>query len=99
MLSIEPDGGTIVRLRGEVDLSTADALYAAVAPYAETDSFSLDLSGVTFLDSQGIRALLLVSRLREGRPVRLVSPTRAVMRVFEICGLASAPQFIIDSAA
>ena len=58
------DGDAVVTVLGEVDMATADQLRAAVTEAMTTwgGTVVVDLSGVTFLDSQGIRALLLVHK-------------------------------------
>jgi anti-anti-sigma factor len=78
----ERDGTTLVlvRARGEVDLSTADDLAATLRsrPCADSDAVVLDLSEVPFMDSSGLKVLLIHADgngsmsliLRPGSPVR-----------------------------
>src|SRR5262249_14191684 len=61
---------TRLSLSGEVDLSTVDALQTQIAASVEAEgvaSVIIDLSGVTFLDSSGISALLKGRRLADDR--------------------------------
>lgn len=50
----------------------------------------LDLSGVTFVDSTGLRSLLAASRRAQidGRRLRLVNPSQVVRRLLEITATA-----------
>jgi anti-sigma B factor antagonist len=80
----------VVRVDGEIDLDTANDLSAvALAAMREIGpSLVLDLSGVTFMDSTGLKVLLAVHRRAElagGRMV-LAGPTRSVNRVVTITG-------------
>ena len=85
-LSIDSDG-TLV-LRGEIDSYTAPDLAAQLAgePPVET----VDVAGVTFIDSSGLRALVEAHQARIVAGSRLVlrSPSAAVQRLLEISGLA-----------
>ena len=82
------DGRTTVVVRGEVDMSTADAMFQAVVGDG-AGSALLDLRGVTFFDSAAIHALI---RLAERYPGALeVIPSSPVHRVLEISGLAGQP--------
>ncbi|MFC5728866.1 MULTISPECIES: STAS domain-containing protein [Nocardioides] len=86
------DSTTIVRVRGEIDLSNAaevrDAIGAAV-PDATT-SIVLDLSDTAYLDSAGIAMIFrLAERLGYNRQeLRLVvppdAPIRAVIRLTQM---------------
>jgi anti-sigma B factor antagonist len=74
--------GQIV-VTGEIDLASAAAFRPVML--ASTDPIALDLTGVTFMDSAGVRLLLLA---REVRPVRIVAVSPAVSRVLELLGLS-----------
>ena len=77
-----------VVVSGEVDMSTADAMFEAATP-ARARSASLDLTAVTFFDSAAIHALI---RLNERYPDGLeVVPSAQVLRVLDISGLSSQP--------
>jgi anti-anti-sigma factor len=56
----DADGGLRVRLRGELDLATAGRLQAVLAEPA-APSVVVDLRGLTFMDSTGVRVLLQAS--------------------------------------
>jgi anti-sigma B factor antagonist len=81
----------VVSIGGEIDPGTAGELSdAALTAMQEIGpSLVLDLSGVTFMDSTGLKVLLAVhqrARLAGGRLV-LAAPTRSVLRVVDITGL------------
>ena len=69
------DGVDVVQVEGEVDLTNADAIRQAVEA-TRSASVVLDLAGIAFLDSSGIRAIDLGHRrLRsERRSLLIVSP-------------------------
>jgi anti-anti-sigma factor len=89
--SVEPSGERRYRLRGELDLATTATLERELAGVVDTPGdVTLDLSALTFLDSSGIRSLLvLCGRLSEGRIV-LDRPTPPVLRVLELLGVERA---------
>jgi anti-anti-sigma factor len=87
----------VAHVRGEVDLSNAESVLEECLEAAIRNSgpgLVLDLSGVTYIDSSGIRTLFeLVDRLDAlGKLVRVVVPEESsIKRVLE---LANAPQTI-----
>lgn len=83
--SISQDGALL--LVGEIDSYTAPELEAMLAE--RPDGCIVDLAGVAFIDSSGLRVIVEAHRQREGRGgVTLRSPNPAVQRVFEISGIA-----------
>ena len=76
-----------LRLVGELDVQSAPQLDAALEPL-DGAAIDVDLSGVTFADSSGLRALVRAKRNHHG--VRLVRPTPALARLVEITGLTDA---------
>jgi anti-sigma B factor antagonist len=76
----------VVAPAGEIDLATVDVLWAEIeAASGETDALVLDLRGVTFIDSAGLRLVLQTSRGVERFSV--VRGPREVQRVFDLVGL------------
>jgi anti-sigma B factor antagonist len=74
-----------LKLAGELDMATAEELLAAIRDQAGDDVVILDFSGVSFMDSSGLRALLEAARDREGdSAVAIVDPTPQVRRVLDI---------------
>jgi anti-sigma B factor antagonist len=75
---------------GELDMSTAADLRQAVAEALrmEPPDVELDLAGVSFADSAGIRCLLMcrAAAERAGSRIRLSHPRPEVHRVLELTG-------------
>jgi anti-anti-sigma factor len=84
---VTEDAVTVV-VTGEVDMSTADAMFRAATP-AGVRHATLDLTAVTFFDSAALHALI---RLNERFPGGLkVHPSAQVARVLDISGLGEQP--------
>ena len=82
------DDRVIVTVTGEVDMSTADAMFLT-ATQDNAVRATIDLRAVTFFDSAAIHALL---RLAEHYGDDFdVLPSAQVRRVLEISGLATQP--------
>lgn len=86
------DGVTILRAEGEIDLVNAHELAAALADAAAFGgALTVDLTGVPFMDSTGLRALIETrERLAAaGRPPLLVRVQEggSVARLLELVGL------------
>jgi anti-sigma B factor antagonist len=75
---------------GELDLGTAPALREASTRELSADAelIVLDLSGVTFMDSSGLHALIDASRALRGRLRVVLGPVAA--RVVNIAGIGAA---------
>ena len=78
-------------LSGELDVATASAWAGELRSYsaARTGNILLDCAAVTFIDSSGLRALVVISKqLREaGRTMQLVNPPPFFRRRLEVAGL------------
>lgn len=83
----DPTGTPIVTVSGDLDISNADALDAAVTSITATSPERLifDLSGLRFIDSAGITVLL--GAAAKVNDVRIRKPSPAVRRVVELTGL------------
>lgn len=86
------DGATaVVELDGELDLNGVDVLTAAVGDLLGEPprSIAVDAAGLTFIDSAGLRALLVAQRDAEaaGTVLGLVKSSQSVDRVLEMTGL------------
>jgi anti-anti-sigma factor len=81
-ITVTEDG---YRLEGELDMATAggltDLLLTAVD---DDDPIVLDFSGVQFMDSSGLRALLQAARSDDCGPVVVKDPSPQVRRLLEI---------------
>jgi anti-sigma B factor antagonist len=89
--SVVLHGNAVIRLRGELDLDTADRfgeatqlVYAAGVP-----TLLVDLSELDFIDSSGLREVVVAHRrqVEIGGGVVLHAPNDRVRRVLEIVGL------------
>ena len=78
-------------LTGELDLASATTLEARVAELCADGASEvvLDLSGLTFIDSTGLRTILAGMKLCEEhqRGFWLIPGPSAVQRLFELSGL------------
>ena len=105
-LSVETTrGGTVavVAPSGELDLSGAAVLQAELdrlAGDADLGAVVLDLRGLEFVDSSGLRLVVLADmRAREtGRRFALVRGSDTVHRVFEITRMSERLHFVDDPA-
>jgi anti-sigma B factor antagonist len=79
-------------LRGELDAATAEQLEAVVqeALLGSSGAFLVDLSGLEFMDSGGVNALLRTRALlgREERALAVICPPGPARRVLEVIGVA-----------
>jgi anti-sigma B factor antagonist len=101
LLSIEHGSGLCaVRFEGELDLVTAPALlaHAREAEGGQATTIEVELSGVTFIDSVGIKALLLIHRraVQRGTSVRIVVREEPVGRVLRTTGLDQVLQPLVE---
>jgi anti-anti-sigma factor len=81
-----------VVLRGVLDYATEFETRCALTEAVESDArvVVVDCGDVTFIDSCGLRALLVarVTLTAEGRRFRIEDPSIATRRVVEMAGLA-----------
>ena len=86
----DPSGAVRVALFGELDISTAAEFDAHIPEMLQPGrSVVIDMAGISFLDSTGIRSLLLAKREMESNNVSVALrnwPPR-VLRVIEAAGL------------
>lgn len=81
----------MVRVKGELDMSTAPSLAHALADAGPADAtVVVDLSAVAFLDSSAIGTLITAGRARNeaGGRLQIGGRSAIVERVLEITGLA-----------
>jgi anti-anti-sigma factor len=87
------DGDTVtIALASELDLSTSDEFEEQLIAQGSAEGVAhivVDLSGVPFLDSAGINALLKVRRWADAnqRTVRVVGADGLVREVLELTGV------------
>jgi anti-anti-sigma factor len=87
-------------LVGELDLATSAILTERLAPLAAEDGdLRLDLSELAFIDSSGIRSLLILSESLGSRGLLVLqSPAEPVMRTLELVGIGQAENIEISKA-
>ena len=86
----DSDQGPVLRVRGEIDLATAGELRARIGEHAEDAGGPaiLDVSGVTFIDSTGLKALVgAQADLGGGRRLALQGVPPLFRRVLEMTGM------------
>ena len=91
-LTSERDGEIhSIRLFGELDLATADAVEDELSRVEASDARTIviDLAGLTFMDSTGVRLLVNASaRTRKGgHRLALLRGGAAIQRVLQLTGL------------
>lgn len=83
--------GIVLVLDGELDMTSAPMVEAAVDAVAEdgAEGLSFDLEAVGFIDSSGLRSLLQARQRFGDRSdsVTLVSPQRSALRLLEVAGV------------
>jgi anti-sigma B factor antagonist len=99
LASSHDDGTVRVRIEGELDLTTAQEVEQYLMTLErehQPQTVVLDLSGLRFLDSTGLRLILATdSRARrEGRRLQIVPGPEAVHRVFRIALLDGRLEFV-----
>jgi anti-sigma B factor antagonist len=89
-----PDG-TVVAPRGELDIATQAELRAALEQQAERGAVTLDLSGLRFMDTSGLRLILETAEAsRRGEFTFAVLPgIPVVQRLFEVAGVTELVPF------
>jgi anti-anti-sigma factor len=95
-----PDGSPAIWVDGELDMATAPELAEALGPWRDGQRsdpvLRVDLSGLTFIDSSGLRVLLELCMSPGCHQLVLCAPTAQVRRVFELVDLGNCPGLVID---
>jgi anti-anti-sigma factor len=85
------DGGAVVWASGDVDTNVAETFQDMMLAVMRRHSplLLLDLSGVSFMDCAGLRALLLTQRRAgmRGGSVSLIAESPAVRRIIDLLGV------------
>lgn len=86
------EGATLVFLRGELDLASAEAALDVLVEALRDGDLVIDASELAFIDSSGIRSILEAYReanqgVGEGRSVTVRAPTAQVRRVLQLTGI------------
>jgi anti-sigma B factor antagonist len=85
---VDAAGDPVVVVSGEIDMSNASALSAAVAPIAakQASRLTFDLTDLRFIDSAGIAVMLTAATTTT---VSLRNPSAIVRSVIEATGLST----------
>jgi anti-anti-sigma factor len=101
LLSVEvtrDSGALVIRPIGELDIWTTQMLDAELRKAIATDAREvfLDLGGLSFIDSTGVRLLVLAatSSCRNGSRLRMLRGSAPVDRVLQVSGLDHSLPFI-----
>jgi anti-sigma B factor antagonist len=85
---------------GEIDAHSSESFASALEAAGELSSVvKVDMSGVTFMDSSGLRVLVEAQQRAEagGPTLVLRSPSRQIVRLLDLAGLTET--FEIDAPA
>jgi anti-sigma B factor antagonist len=87
----------VIALAGELDLAGAAKLERELDE-AAAGTLVVDLRGLEFMDSSGLRAIALAARRAQdaGRRFALIPGAAQVMRVFDITRMRERLQFVAD---
>ncbi len=97
-----PDDRThILRVRGELDLATADRLWrlGRTAIGRKARCLLLDLAGLSFCDARGLSALVRIANAADAAGCRygLIAPQPLVAKILRITGLHNRLQVFATS--
>ena len=99
-LYIDSVGGSppVLLVRGEVDIANAPELGSALTEALSTNAaVTVDMSGVTFIDAAGARAIVRAAESMNGSgPLTLVNAAR-VERLFKLVGLDGIPSIVFSA--
>lgn len=87
----------VLHLSGELDLAYEDDLLAAFQGWGGGDRLVLDLSGLAFIDSTGIRALATIAKEIGAALIVLRAPAPAVRTVLDLVGIEAWPNVSIEA--
>jgi anti-anti-sigma factor len=91
----ESAGEVVLELAGEFDLTGVDRFEQAVADIAPGANVRVELAGLDFLDSSGVRALInLDARSGAGGHTTLSAPQPHVRRLLDMCSLGESFEIV-----
>jgi anti-anti-sigma factor len=91
---VAPDGRATVRVRGELDIATADQAYAYLRDVVDNQPgpVTMNLAELTFCDAAGLGVLARVAghARRSGRSLKLAAARPSMLRIMRITGMDEA---------
>ena len=83
-----PDPG-LLTISGDLDSHSCSSLAEKMEREEPTQQLTIEMSGVRFIDSSGLRVLVAGHKARSGTdgPLVLLNPSRAVLRMLDITAL------------
>lgn len=95
-LVVQAGRQTVITAVGELDPATAPLLDQAVAEARAggAEQMIVDMAGITFVDSSGLRSLIAVHKLTQPQPLVIRQPSDFAVQLFAITGLDD--QFVIE---
>jgi anti-sigma B factor antagonist len=89
-----PDG-SVVAPRGELDIATQAELRETLERHAAQGAVTLDLAGLRFMDTSGLRLILETAEAarRDGFVFAVLPGPPAVQRLFEVAGVTELVPF------
>jgi anti-anti-sigma factor len=87
----QADRGEVIEVRGELDSGTCEELLATVERTVTggAPELTLDLRQMTFIDSAGTRALIMIERMaaEHGKPLEMIPPPGHVTELLRTAGV------------
>ena len=97
------DGTVLVKMAGDLDLASAEVLQQTLLAIEKDrpSTLYLDLSGLGFMDSTGLRLILQASERAKKALSRLVlvAGRESVQRVFRVTGMQERLEFVDQAPA
>jgi anti-sigma B factor antagonist len=89
-----PEGSVVVP-RGELDIATQAELREALERHTARGAVTLDLAGLRFMDTSGLRLILETAEAsrRDGFQFAVLPGPPAVQRLFEVAGVTELVPF------
>jgi anti-anti-sigma factor len=91
---VAADGKATVRIRGELDIATADQAYAYLRDVVDSQDgpVMMNLSELSFCDAAGLGVLARVAghARRAGRSLKLIAARPSLLRIMRITGMDEA---------
>jgi anti-anti-sigma factor len=99
---VAPDGNATVRVRGELDIATADQAYTYLRDVVDSQDgpVMMNLSELTFCDAAGLGVLARVAghARRSGRSLQLMAARPGLLRIMHITGMDEAFPEVLNPA-